>query len=289
MRGTAGSGQSGIVTVIEAAVFSWREIPVYGLIGVIGVCLALAYALFSCTRYGLSRDDTAYIFVFGAIGAMVGAKVLYLIVSAGDIYGDITSGAMTLPEIAVKYMSGGMVFYGGLIGAFIVSRHMALRYKKDPVDFLPVLVPAFALAHGISRIGCLLVGCCYGMESDGPLSIVYTSSQIAPNGVPLIPVQAVEAAGEIAIFLILAMAAPAVRRRVNILYAYIVMYASMRFVLEFFRGDEVRGHIAWLSVSQWISLLMLAAVSICVVAAGRSGKCGHGQAAHEKGAERRRL
>ena len=128
-----------------------REIPIYGAIGITGVCLALAYALFSCKRFGLSKDDTLYVMVFGAIGAMAGAKLLYLAVSAGAIAGELTSGQVPLSVTVLKYMSGGMVFYGGFIGGLAVSCFMARRYGKAGADFFPVIVPAFALAHGISR------------------------------------------------------------------------------------------------------------------------------------------
>lgn len=246
-----------------------RAVPVYGLIGVSGMCLAMAYALFSCRKFGLDRDDTAYIFVFGALGAAAGAKILYLIVSTGDIISDILSDEMSFELIVNKYVSGGMVFYGGFIGALILAAYMAGRYGKDIVDFFPVLIPGFALAHGVARIGCLLAGCCYGIEADLPFSITYHASHIAPNDVSLLPVQAIEAVAEAAIFVVLACAAGRVARKISILWMYILMYASARFCLEFFRGDEVRGGFMMFSVSQWISMMLAAAVLVQIYISGR--------------------
>ena len=88
---------------------------------------------------------------------------------------------------------------------------------------------------------------------------------IAPNGVPLIPVQGMEAAGELIIFFILIWLSRRVKDRRDILYAYIFMYAPMRFCLEFLRGDEARGFIMTLSVSQWISLALMGAVVVMKV------------------------
>ena len=45
-----------------------------------------------------------------------------------------------------------------------------------------------------------------------------------------------------------------------LLGAYILAYAPVRFALEFFRGDAVRGVFGPLSTSQWISLAAVAAV-----------------------------
>lgn len=249
-----------------------RAVPVYGLIGVSGMCLAMAYALFSCRKFGLDRDDTAYIFVFGALGAAAGSKVLYLILSAGEIAADISSGGMSAALIAVKYMSGGMVFYGGFAGALVLSSYMAGRYGRDIADFFPVLIPGFALAHGVARIGCLLTGCCYGIETALPVSITYHSSNIAPNGVSLVPVQAFEAAAEILIFVLLTYAAKRAvfaEHRIRVLWAYILMYAPVRFCLEFLRGDEARGAFLIFSVSQWISMILVAAALVQMYIAGR--------------------
>ena len=56
-----------------------RGVPLYGLLGVLGACLGLVCALVRCPSFGLSRDDCAYLYVFGAIGAVAGAKLLYLL------------------------------------------------------------------------------------------------------------------------------------------------------------------------------------------------------------------
>ena len=257
---------------MEALMILGRAVPVYGLIGVSGICLAMAYALFSCRKFGLDRDDTAYIFVFGALGAAAGAKILYLFVSTGDIISDIQSDEMSLELVVNKYISGGMVFYGGLIGALLLAGYAAGRYGKEITDFFPVLIPGFALAHGIARIGCLLVGCCYGIEADLLFSITYHSSHIAPNDVPLLPVQAIEAVMEIVIFVVLVYAAKRAERKISVLWAYILMYAPVRFCLEFLRGDEARGGLLMLSVSQWISIILVAAVLVHIYISGRQNR-----------------
>ena len=39
---------------------------------------------------------------------------------------------------------------------------------------------------------------------------------------------------------------------------YAVSYSLVRFVLEFYRGDTVRGILLGLSTSQWISIILFA-------------------------------
>ena len=43
---------------------------------------------------------------------------------------------------------------------------------------------------------------------------------------------------------------------------YLILYSAGRFVMEFFRGDEIRGIYGGLSVSQWISLALLVVLVI---------------------------
>ena len=42
-----------------------------------------------------------------------------------------------------------------------------------------------------------------------------------------------------------------------VLISYIVLYSVVRFVLEFFRGDLIRGIYLGLSSYQWVSILLL--------------------------------
>ena len=45
----------------------------------------------------------------------------------------------------------------------------------------------------------------------------------------------------------------------RLLLLYLVLYAPLRFVLEWFRGDVVRGFLGVLSTSQWVALITVAA------------------------------
>ena len=47
--------------------------------------------------------------------------------------------------------------------------------------------------------------------------------------------------------------------------AYACSYAVVRFVLEFFRGDKVRGGFLGISTSQWISILLIIGSALLIV------------------------
>lgn len=153
----------------------------------------------------------------------------------------------------------GIVFYGGLFG-LLVGYYRGLNSKlitvKDPhaIDVLAVSIPLF---HAIARVGCFLAGCCHGIESD-IFSISYT---IMDNGIVntanRIPVQLIEAAFNVGIFIYLFVL---IRKddwkNKNLLLRYVVIYSCGRFLLEFIRGDTVRGIIHGISFSQVISIIV---------------------------------
>ena len=49
------------------------------------------------------------------------------------------------------------------------------------------------------------------------------------------------------------------RKGYTTLFVYLIIYGVERFLLEFLRGDEIRGFFGLLSTSQWISIALIAA------------------------------
>lgn len=237
--------------------FFGRVIPMYGLMGVGGVALGLIVSVLCCRRLELDRSDCAYLYVYGAVGALVGAKVLYLLTVLPQLLAELPLLWEDPGRFLATYVTGGLVFYGGLLGAVagaaLAGRCFAVRLR----NYLPVFVPVFPLIHALGRVGCFCAGCCYGREASW--GIAFSNSPFAPNGVPLIPVQLMEAAAEVLIALVLLRYAAARPSPWRLLGAYGILYAPVRFVLEFLRGDEVRGLLWGLSTSQWLSLAVAAA------------------------------
>lgn len=233
-----------------------ESIPPYGLMILVALLLAFCFIILAARRLNLDAENLIYYFVISGVGALVLAKLLYILVSLNDIVE--AAKIMDLPELILRYSRGGFVFYGGLLGALLVFSIIKRRENLDAETVYPVMVPALAIFAGISRIGCLLTGCCYGARTDSAFSIIYHHSQIAPCDVPLIPVQLYEAVFQIllAITLILITKYFAKTRR-HLLTIYLASYATFRFILEFYRGDLSRGIYLGLSTSQWISIIII--------------------------------
>lgn len=261
-----------------------RQIPTYGLLGVAGFLAGLLVAMALARRLGLDVQVCAFIWVFGGIGGVVGAKLLYVLTVLPEIIGSWDVLAAHPAALLDVLLSGGLVFYGAVAGALAAAVLYTRAYDIALVSYLPALVPTFPLFHAIARIGCFCAGCCHGVEADW--GIAYTHALAAPNGVPLVPVQLIEAGCNAAIFLVLlayvlrdgpAGSDPA--RSIGVLGLYLVLYSPVRFALEFWRGDAIRGAIGALSTSQWLSIAILV---IGIVVLARRESFARGLSRHER-------
>lgn len=248
-----------------------RKIPAYGLMAVLGFLAALALIAVCAPRRGPQRENAVYIFTLGVVGALIGAKVFYLIQVFPELIRDLHLISEDFTTFRLKYINGGMVFYGGLSGGILMAYYWAKAFRVKLRDYLPLLLPGLAIFAGFGRLGCFFAGCCHGKETDGPIAVVFSHSLYAPNGVPLVPTQLIEAGGQFVFAIALLAAGKSERLRPHVLAVYLLAYSLLRFVLEFWRGDVARGIWLGLSTSQWISLLIL---SVLAVGACRKWKKG---------------
>ena len=231
------------------------ELASYGLMTALGYAAAACYLLPRLKKINLDKDTFWNLIFIAFMGALVGSKLLYIVVSWPQL-GETLAEKMTNIVRDFRY---GFVFFGGMIAS--VGALVYYMKKKDlPIlktsDFLIVGLP---LGHALGRIGCFLAGCCYGRPTELPWGVAFTDphSLVAPNllGVHLHPTQLYEAVGNTLLFLLLHFSSKKAHKPGTILMEYVVCYSLMRFVIEFFRGD-FRGAYVWgMSPSQWIALL----------------------------------
>ena len=223
-----------------------------------GIVCGLLFVSLRAVKMKLDWENAVYIYTFGFIGAGVGAKILYLLLSVRDIAQDLKTHGFV--DVLIAYSQGGMVFYGGFLGAISAAFLTAKYLRLDIKEYYPALVPGIAVLAGFGRIGCFLGGCCYGAVTSSHFAVVFPEGGEAPAGVPLVPVQLYEALFDALLFLLLAFVGGKDKIKPHLLKIYMASYAVFRFILEFWRGDEVRGIFGPFSTSQWISLVILAVV-----------------------------
>jgi len=166
---------------------------------------------------------------------------------------------------------GGLVYYGGLVGASL-GFILYARLKKLPLwKGADILAPSIALGYVFGRIGCLMNGCCYGRVCELPWAIQFpnnpmhgTSSMLrvwlgaTDRSLPVHPTQIYESLLNLALYAGLAWLYRRKKFDGQVFATYLVCYAILRSFVEMFRGDypEYQRHFGRLGYS------------------GTSGQCG---------------
>lgn len=240
-------------------------INVFGrTIGMYGVCIALAILLVaflsirSGRKVGIPFEDVLTIGATAIGLALICGTALYIFVtfSIDEIIAMIKAGNF-------QFLTGGIVFYGGLIGG-ILGAFLGGRLCGRKISTLEsIVIPYIPLGHAIGRVGCVMAGCCNGVPYEGPLALYYPHAITnLPPDQGYFPTQLLEAGLNTILCVVLLCLKKKLRRPYDVMFTYLGCYGVIRFVVEFFRGDAVRGIYFGVSTSQWISIGM---VALCLV------------------------
>lgn len=257
-------------------------LPTYGVLLAVAFLAALWLASRQAKREGLDAERVADLAIYVIVAGLLGAKILYLIVEwpsflaqfhdVGELRRTAGWGPALWHLVSVVLLgllrSGG-VFYGGLLGALPVAAWCVKRYGLSFWRTADALAPAVILGQAIGRWGCFFAGCCYGRETDVSWAVTfrdpYAMREIGTRiDTPLHPTQIYESLAAFLILAVLLWLAPRKKFHGQILVAYLALYATARFVIEFYRGDP-RGTVfrGALTTSQFIAgLLFLIALLI---------------------------
>jgi len=231
------------------------DIACYGPLIAIGILLGVFVAVRRARKIGVNEELVLDLAFFGVIVGFVGARFFFILNDLKGFFAD------PWPYI---FSRQGYVFFGGLIFAAAFAIWYVRRKKSDPWQVADVLAPSIPLAHTFGRFGCFASGCCYGRvcpagwESWGvrfpKVTDPYTGDVIfsfsyldhlsrgwigpeATHSLPIFPVQLYEAGANFLIFLGLTWLWRRRRFRGQIIAAYLAAYGTVRFLLEFIRGD----------------------------------------------------
>ena len=234
--------------------------------------IALAFLAGLLTAMGRARraqidpEKIADVTLWLMLGAILGARFVYVVTYWREEF-----SSQPFSEI-FKIQHGGLVYYGGFIGA-TVAAVFYLRWKKLPMwKTGDVLAPSIALGSVFGRTGCLLNGCCYGRPTDLPWGLTFTNPEAhelsgTPLNVPLHPTEIYDALLNFGLYVFLAWLFRHKKFDGQVFATYLLGYAITRSITEAFRGDysSLHYHLGltpaqWLSVPIFITGLVLAAI-----------------------------
>ena len=176
-----------------------KEVPLYGICFFIGIFFAAVVGFLLIKKRNIDAFDFLCVAVYIMIGAIVGAKLLFLLVSIDTII----EYNLSLVEV----IKGGFVFYGGLLGGILALFIYGKQFKTKMGDYVDICATVLPLGHAFGGVGCHFGGCCYGMPYDGIGHIIYhpdnVSSPLTPVNTPLLPIQLIETFCLLCLFVIM--------------------------------------------------------------------------------------
>jgi len=257
----------------------WGHQPIYAYGVLLGLSLIVGWqlSLRLCEQVGIEPNAAGDVYLMSAIVGLIGARALYIFANRDDF------------ESVAQWFnlqSGGLIAYGGLIAGFIsASLHQRSR-RASALALGDCAAPAIAVGLFLTRIGCYLYGCDFGVRlSDSapewlarlgtfprwdedaiglrgsPAWLHHVSayglSHDSDFSYPVHPTQLYEGL----LGLILAgICLRVFQKRAFVGQVLLVLgmgYGSSRFVLDYLRDDPERGMAFGFSTTQLISMIVV--------------------------------
>jgi len=273
---------------------------------VVGVWLAARYG----KRVGFDRDLVLDLCWWLLVAGLVGSRIAFIIVNWDQYWYpcvDVDHFNALYPQDAIgerdctrilRFWNGGLVFYGGVIGAILVMIWFLRREKVPVLPMADVLIPSLGIGQFFGRLGCFCAGCCWGKPTDVSWAVRFPSRSMAfaqhldehlvtlrdHFSAPIHPTQLYDSFVGLLLFLTLIWIRRRKRYHGQVFIWWMLLYPLARTTIELFRGDTERGYVfkwvneslngllglppgsaTFLSTSQFISLGVAAVALVLLV------------------------
>jgi len=269
----------GLPLAVVAALVLWvlpalddgAGVPIRGY-GVMLLVAAAAGTWLSVVRgrpLGFDADTILGLGLWIFVAGIVGARLFFVVEYHDEFFRPGEPLAASLARAAF-IPNGGLVVFGALPTAGLAAWWFARRHGLPLLRLADVIAPGLLVGLAIGRVGCFLNGCCFGGPTDLPWAVSFPSGSPpalafpTPGGgsLPVHPAQ-LYAAVDAALLAVLACAAtPALRREGAVFALVLTLHPLSRILLEIIRVDEKPALGTPLSISQLVSLVLLALAAV---------------------------
>lgn len=252
----------------------------YGLMLMLAFGVAIGIAHMRARVVGVDPDHLVPIALLAILGGIFGSRLLHLAMAEPKLF-------FSRPWVLFDLTEGGMAVIGGVVSAILMCAGYAWKKGLPVLKLADAAAPTILIGQAIGRLGCFAGGCCHGRvchmpPGDSITGGLFPGGQIVAmdgfpfiafimergvgvgnlSGVPIYPTQLWEAGGTFVLFLILSAFFRYFRKfDGQIMALYLMTYAGLRYAIELFRGDTIRGteYFGLFSTSQLGSIGMATA------------------------------
>ena len=231
-----------------------------------GVMLALSFLFgimlssWRAKKAGLDPNVIPDVGFWLIIAAILGSRLYYVLLHFEEFKDNLLSIINPFQGDVVGI--GGLVMYGGFIGAIVAG---IIFFKLRKLPFLPyadALAPSVGFGIMLTRIGCFMNGCCYGGAGHGHLAVNFPLSSPAGmyqshiEATGLYASQLFESVGGLLIGLIILMVGRMKPFTGLQFYLAGLLYCVLRFVVDFSRYYSANEHVGPLSHNQIVCIVL---------------------------------
>ena len=231
-------------------------ISAYSFMMAVGASLLFFRAVRDAKTFHLDRRLILWVLILAWVAGWAGARIVFVVE-----HRDLLPAPWWTSFFSPTF--GGFASYGGVLGGAAAAALGAWLTRLPVLKALDSGSVGMCMFGIAARIGCFLAGCCHG--SPVAWGVVFPAGSPAAlhygESVAVHPSQLYEAAALAVIAVVLWRRAPGMPGE---RFCWLMLsYASVRLLLDLFRGDALVPHGA-LSPAQWISFGVLA-VAACLL------------------------
>ena len=253
----------GMLITISMDPVAFLNVRWYGIMVALAILVIVLWLLWRVRRGAkLSNDTVLVAALVGIPSGVVVSKLLHVIdnIVVAKLHPELVlSGGVVdyTQNPGLMFSAAGLTAYGAVLGTalgiWIYSRLSDFKFGY----FTDLVAPAIILAQAvIGRIGCTINGCCYGIETSLPWSIVYTHpDSLAPHGIAVHPTQVYEIIFGLVVFVVLIKLRERFKPEGSLFLIYLSLYALWRVGIDFLRPGTP--FLFGLHQAQIISIIIL--------------------------------
>jgi phosphatidylglycerol:prolipoprotein diacylglycerol transferase len=262
---------------MRSILFHIGPIPIraYGLMLWVGMMLALLRTLKAAKRTDIKSEYVVDLALYTVLAGIVGAHV-------GSILLDLPFYIKNPSEITALWTGifsqtggiRGLSFHAGLVSALLTALVYTRRKQLNFFEVIDLLSPGLVIGYAVTRVGCFLNGCCYGIPTTLPWGVRFHADGVSGALTPPSHPTQLYAVGASALIYIALVAVEGRRRFAGqVFLSYVCLYSVYRFLVEILRKG-VTADVAFLGLTQAqiVSILMLAIALPILVAGLRNPK-----------------
>lgn len=235
------------------------ELPTYLLMNSFVFSLGIVWVFKRAEKFNLDPRVALDLCLIGMIASFIGARAFHIVFEHPEVY-------LAEPSMIFKVWYGGFVFYGGMIGAVALTLLFCRLRKISFLTYADLFTLPLAFGYGLGRLGCLLAGCCYGLPTHLPWAVHFPPGVEAPAFVGLHPTQIYSSLWSFAGFGLLVVFEAKTKSHnggsvdAGQKFGFWLAWEGLgRIIVEQFRDDFRGPKVLNLSISTWISVLVLGA------------------------------